>query len=116
MNEVHTYKLFCTSNCTTIPLFLGSTQPVTVEYPDNMNMPTSSRLCCEQHAILLEYLDREMLLPDNATDESLVKVIQYLKRIYELLLLHGDVHQFMVSTLCNMIVKTLNGLILSACR
>lgn len=61
-------------------------------------MPLSSRLYGEQRAILLEYLDGEMLLPDNATDESMAKAIQYLERIHELSLLHGDVHQFMVGT------------------
>ena len=43
-----------------------------------------------------------MLLPDNATDESMVKAIQYLERKHELSLLHGDIHQFMVGTPCNM--------------
>jgi tRNA A-37 threonylcarbamoyl transferase component Bud32 len=89
-------------------LFLGSTQALTTEYPEGTNMSLSSRLCGEQRAILLEYLDREMLLPDNATEESMVKAIQYLERIHELSLLHGDVHQFMVSTLRNMMLLT-NG-------
>jgi hypothetical protein len=97
-NEVRAYKLFRTSNCKVVPLFLGSTQSLTAEYQEDTNVPQSRRLCGKQRAVMLEYLDGEMLLPCNATEEAMAKAIEYLERIHELSLLHGDVHAFGVGT------------------
>lgn len=94
MNEVRAYKLLRASNCTVVPRFLGSSNSLIAEYPDNTNVPLDNRLCGSQRAILLESVDGEMLLPDNATEVATEKTIQYLERIHNLSLLHGDVHQF----------------------
>jgi len=64
-----------------------------MEYPENTNVPLSFRLCGPQRAIMLEYLDGEMLSPDNATEEAMAKAIQHLRIIH-----HGDIHQFMAGT------------------
>lgn len=61
-------------------------------------MPLSCKLCGPQRAIMLEYLDGELLSPDNATEEAMAKAIQYLRTIHDLSLHHGDVHQFIVVT------------------
>ena len=88
-------KLYC---CPTV----FKQHPVTHRRVPRWHEHAYEQLYGEQCAILLEYLDRKMLLPDNATDESMVKAIQYLERKHELSLLHGDIHQFMVGTPCNM--------------
>ena len=40
---------------------------------------------------MLEYLDEDMLSPENDTEEAMAKAIQYLERIHELSVLHADV-------------------------
>ncbi|TDL26577.1 hypothetical protein BD410DRAFT_526066 [Rickenella mellea] len=77
-----------------VPLFLGSTTTLTVEYPADANVPDDLRLDGNQRAIMLEYLDGEMLLPSNATVDATSKALQYMNEIHSLGIQHGDVHHF----------------------
>ncbi|TDL26737.1 hypothetical protein BD410DRAFT_783850 [Rickenella mellea] len=94
-NELLAYRTFREQRCTVVPLLWGSTATLTVKYPEGTaNVPDSCKLEGNQRAIMLEYLDGEMLEPRNATVDATTKALQYLNEIHSLGIYHGDVHNF----------------------
>ncbi|PBK98861.1 hypothetical protein ARMGADRAFT_1025218 [Armillaria gallica] len=89
-SEVHVYRKLRHISGTVAPRFLGSCLTTRLIYPSDSRIPEEERLCGDQKAIMLQYLDGEILTPYNFTPELGEKALQGLKCLHELSILHGD--------------------------
>ncbi|TFK33690.1 hypothetical protein BDQ12DRAFT_690760 [Crucibulum laeve] len=92
--ECRAYRILRAADCKHVPYYYGCTSSLTVLYPPNSRVPADDRLNGEQNAIMLEYFDGELFLPQNATEEAAAKALIYLQEIHSLSICHGDIYYY----------------------
>jgi hypothetical protein len=93
-NERRAYQIFRSSNCTAVPTYLGSTSSLTASYLEKTTIPWHERLLGKQRAIILEFLDAEMITFEKLTRSVARMALEALEQIHDLSICHGDICEY----------------------
>jgi len=77
-----------------VPAFFGSTSSLIVSYPNNTHIPQHDRLFGKQNAIMIEFLDAEMITFDNLSRSVATNTLRALEQIHKLSICHGDISDY----------------------
>ncbi|KAF8530261.1 hypothetical protein BU17DRAFT_78898 [Hysterangium stoloniferum] len=92
--ERKVYRILRDARCKVVPWYHGSCHSTKLVYPPNTTILPEDRLCGVHPAIMLEYLDGDLVIPGNNNFTLLVaqKALEALHDIHKLGICHGDIY------------------------
>lgn len=103
--ELRAYRAFRRAKYQDVPYLYGSTTKLTVHPIKNSLYDLDwHELNGHQNAIMLEYLEGEMLSDLNITREAASQALSALKEIHQLRIMHGDIYDFGALCLRNLML------------
>ncbi|KAF8513330.1 hypothetical protein BU17DRAFT_95480 [Hysterangium stoloniferum] len=92
--ESKAYRILRDARCKVVPRYHGSCHSAKLVYPPETTILPEDRLCGGHPAIMLQYLDGKLVIPDNNNFTLLVaqKALEALDDIHKLGICHGDIN------------------------
>jgi hypothetical protein len=93
ISEILAYRKLKAANYPHIPRYFGNSNEAELIYPDDCSIPLYRRLSGPQPAIMVDFIEGELLTVENFTSDIGQKVLKSIRAMHELGVVHGDTNE-----------------------